>query len=178
MTELSARALPPAQLSSQPSATPLPSPGPAHLGWRVAASAQAALGITLAGRPSWPVGGCGRPRGTGRWPRAGAQAVGQLQLQLGVHLGVLLGLLVAVVQVLHEHGHHHVDKHELGHQHEGDEVDGRDGRQVGEAVLVLAGALAQRVLRAEGGGQAPTSAGSPLLWGLPSPRPLRQPVPS
>lgn len=27
-------ALPPAQLPSQPSLTPLPSPGPAHLGWR------------------------------------------------------------------------------------------------------------------------------------------------
>lgn len=28
--------------------------------------------------------------------------------------------------MLHQHGHHHVDEHELGGEHEGDKVHGRD----------------------------------------------------
>lgn len=52
--------------------------------------------------------------------------------------------------MFHEHSHHHVDQHELGNQHEGDEVDRRERGQVAEAVLVLTGAFTQSVL---GGGR-------------------------
>lgn len=63
-----------------------------------------------------------------------------------------LRLLVAVLQVLHEHGHHHVDQHELGRQHERDKVDRGDDGQVAEAVAVLRPAVSQRVLGGGGGG--------------------------
>lgn len=48
--------------------------------------------------------------------------------------------------MFHEHSHHHIDQHELGNQHEGDEVDRGERRQVAEAVLVLTGAFTQSVL--------------------------------
>lgn len=60
-----------------------------------------------------------------------------------------LRLFVAVLQVLHEHGHHHVDQHELGRQHECDEVHRGDDGQVAEAVAVLRPAVSQRVLQEE-----------------------------
>lgn len=85
------------------------------------------------------VGGGGVPA-----PQRGA-AEGLLALPPLLHL-LQLRLLVALLQVLHEDGHHHVDQHELRRQHKGDEVDGRDQRQVGEAVAVLRSAVAQRVL--------------------------------
>lgn len=64
-----------------------------------------------------------------------------------------LRLLVAVLQVLHEHGHHHVDQHELGRQHERDEVHRGDDGQVAEAVAVLRPAVSQRVLGGGGEGR-------------------------
>lgn len=92
---------------------------------------------------------------------AGAGSSGHLQLDLSIHLSVLLGLLVALLQVLHQHCHHHVDQDELGDEDEGDEVDGGDDGQVGEAVLVLPSALPQRVLQQGGTGQALVR----LCWG-------------
>lgn len=128
-----------------PSGTLVPSATPAHLGWRVAASAQAAFGVAPTARPSRPSAGC--PWGAGGRPRARAQALSHLELELGVHLGVLLGLLVAVVQMLHEHGHHHVDEHELGREHEADEVQRRHEVQAAQAAALVVGAVPQRVLR-------------------------------
>lgn len=59
--------------------------------------------------------------------------------------------------MLHQHGHHHIDEHELGGEHEGDKVHGRDKLQGGVAAVVHVSAvvwrtLPQRVLRGDGGG--------------------------
>lgn len=72
---------------------------------------------------------------------------GLLPLPPLLHL-LQLRLLVAVLQVLHEHRHHHVDQHELGRQHERDEVHRGDDGQVAETVAVLRPAVSQRVLGA------------------------------
>ena len=98
-----------------------------------------------------PAGGAARCPGDGSDASHAAEAsLSQLQLDLGVHLGVLLRLLVGVVQVLHEHGHHHVDQDELGREHEGHEIHGRDELQPGVAAVVAAWtaywAFPQRVL--------------------------------
>lgn len=55
----------------------------------------------------------------------------------------------AHLQVLHQHGHHHVDEHELRHQHEDHEVERRDegaDATVAHALLARVTILAQRVL--------------------------------
>lgn len=56
--------------------------------------------------------------------------------------------------MLHQHGHHHVDEHELGGEHEGDKVHGRDKLKAWIAGIVHIGvmvwwALPQCVLKAE-----------------------------
>lgn len=57
-----------------------------------------------------------------------------------------LSLLVALLQVLHQNGHDHVDQHKLSGEHEGDEVNGGDQGQIGEAVAILGATLTQGVL--------------------------------
>lgn len=83
--------------------------------------------------------------------------------------------------MLHEHGHYHVDQHKLGDQHEGDEVDGRQRRQVAEAVLVLPRALSQRVLgQAAGARLRPPSASARAREGARAEQPhdyLHDPIP-
>lgn len=80
--------------------------------------------------------------------RRAETSVGLLSLPhlcLLLHL-LQLSLLVAVLQVLHQHRHDHIDQHELGSEDEGDKVNRRDQRKVGEAVAILRAALSQRVL--------------------------------
>jgi hypothetical protein len=57
-------------------------------------------------------------------------------------------LLVRLFQVLHEHGHDDVDEHELRHQDEDDEEEGREvGRDaaVAQAVVAVLALFPQRV---------------------------------
>lgn len=70
-----------------------------------------------------------------------------LHLQFCLELCLLLSLLVALLQVLHEHGDHHVHQDELGCQHEGDEVDGRNDGVVAGGLLVT---VSQGVLETRG----------------------------
>lgn len=94
-------------------------------------------------------GSSGQPRartGTGTGAGAWAQAVGHLQLYLSIHLRILLGFLVAVVQVFHEHGHHHVDEHELSCEYEAHEVQGRHELQAAQAAALIVGAISQSIL--------------------------------
>lgn len=58
--------------------------------------------------------------------------------------------------MLHQHGHHHIDEHELGGEHEGDKVHRRNKLKARIAGIVHIGAvvrwaLPQCVLEAEGG---------------------------
>lgn len=91
------------------------------------------------------------------WPqvstyrRSAEASAGLLPLPLLLSLPPLLhllqlSLLVALLQVLHQNGYNHVDQHELSRQDEGDEVNGGDQGQVGEAVAILGATLTQCVL--------------------------------